>query len=155
MVTTTFDEQDDGDLPASLRGRLDTFPAAAIRDEPDRLAAMAEELTQVSDLLDDMGIAGDEQRRVLDRYLKALCSRLAAAGTWPAPVEPAEVGVVTVAQPHGMPPPVSRASWWLRSRIGRPMAVWTFNRRVGRRRRKWRRLLTVRPAGGLRGNAGS
>jgi hypothetical protein len=133
MVNTTFDEPNDGGLPGALRERLDAFPVGAVRDQADRLAAVVEELTYVDRMLGVMGVTSDERRRLLDRYLQALYDRLDVAAGWAPRQRSPQKQVVAQARPR---PPAFRVVRRLR-----PTTVWMSNRRVGWRRRKWRRLL--------------
>lgn len=140
MVGTTFDEPDDG-LPRVLADRVAAFPVGAVSDEADRLAATAEEMEQIGVVLDELAVVGEQRRRLMQVYLQKLYARLEEAGKWSRSHGPG-LYAVTVSRRRGAPRPVLRATAWLRSRMADPARTWVSNRRVGWRRRRWRRLLT-------------
>jgi hypothetical protein len=131
----------DNGLPPALEDRLSAFPVAAVRDEIDRLAASAEEMKQVDAVLDGLGVDDVQRRPLMQIYLQALQARLYEAGKWSPPSDDSGFRFVLQAGPRGVPRQFLTVRRWLGSRIGSPTRAWVSNRRVGWRRRRWRRLL--------------
>lgn len=114
---------------------------AAVRDHIDRLAALTEEMSQVSALLDDLEVEGNERRQLMDRYFKALHGRLVEAGRFAPPEQRSLMGVTSVFRPRWVPSSAFRLVHWMTARFGGQITSWLSNRRVEWRRRKWRHLL--------------
>lgn len=141
IVASKMSDGPDSGLPPALEDRLSAFPVAAVRDEIDRLAAVAEEMNQVDTVLDGLGVDEEQKLQLMRIYLQALHARLNEAGKWSPPSADSGFGFVLRASPRGVPRQLLRVGRWLGSRLGDPARAWVSNRRVSWRRRRWRRLL--------------